>query len=206
MKIIIHFFEKSFDKKIYFFQNLNFWHRLLFFLFKFCLFQKYKSKDGIMALIILIQNENKNSFFRKNFWPKNIEKVITFSPTRIDICDIVFGTYDGFRRTRINFFFLLEHYFCQPHKGQEEIIGFKIRKIKANFHHLSIVHHFWSFKITVWIQITRVITKIWQILILTKKLEKYQFFSKPPHNWWFSEKPQFWTKTPEQIRKKVVQN
>ncbi len=117
MKIIIHFFEKSFDKKIYFFQNLNFWHRLLFFLFKFCLFQKYKSKDGIMALIILIQNENKNSFFRKNFWPKNIEKMKTFSPTRIDIFDIVFGTYDGFRRTRINFFFSFGTLFLSTAQG-----------------------------------------------------------------------------------------
>ncbi len=111
-----------------------------------------------------------------------------------------------FLKPKSTFCFLLKRYAFQPHKGHEEIIGFKIRKIKDNFHHLSLVHHFRSLKITVLIQITTVITKNWRILILTKKLQKTRFFAKPQHRIDFCEKTQFWTKTQEQLRKKEVQN
>ena len=111
-----------------------------------------------------------------------------------------------FLKPKSTFCFLLKRYPCQPHKGHDEIMGFEIRKIKENFHRLPLVHHFRSLKITVLIQLTTVMTKNWRILILTKKLQKTRFFSKPPHNSWFFEKTQFWTKTQEQLRKKVVQN
>ena len=60
-------------------------NRLFFFLFKHGLFQQHKSNAELIVWIILIKNENHNSFFQKSFVTK-IEKMKIFSvsQTKID--------------------------------------------------------------------------------------------------------------------------